>query len=149
MHNIYLEHGKYNFIYQLPKIFYSNLISTVINTFMHFLSLSEKVIIEQKKDKKKINLLKLKKKLLIKIVFYYIFYFIFMAFFWFYVSCFCIVYKNTQLYLIKDTLISFSLSLLYPLGIYLLPGLLRIQALKDCKKNKECIFRLSKLIQRI
>lgn len=149
MHNIYLEHGNYDIIYQLPKIFYSNLISTVINTFMYFLSLSEKVIIQQKQKKKKNNLFELKKILLTKIIFYYIFYFIFLAFFWFYVSLFCIVYKNTQLYLIKDTLISFSFSLLYPLGFYLLPGLLRIPALKNRKKNKECIYKLSKLIQTI
>ena len=119
---------------------------------MYFLSLSEKAIIQIKKQNSKnlgIYLTKLKRELLIKFIFYYILYFIFLLFFWFYVSCFCIVYKNTQIYLLKDTLISFTLSLVYPLLYNLLPGILRIHALRDPKKNKECIYKISKLIQTI
>ena len=150
MHDIYLHKGKYNFIYQIPKIIYSNLISTVINTLMYYLSLSEKTIIQIKNQNYNNNgtkLHELKKFLLIKFIIYYILYYIFLLFFWFYVSCFCVVYKNTQLYLIKDTLISFSLSLIYPLGYYLLPGILRIPALRVEKKNKECLYKVSKIIQ--
>ena len=150
MHDIYLNKGKYHFIYQIPKIIYSNLLSTVINTLMYYLSLSEKTIIQIKNQNSKNNgaqLYQLKKILLIKFIIFYILYYIFLLFFWFYVSCFCVVYKNTQLYLIKDTLISFSLSLLYPLGYYLLPGLLRIPALRADKKNKVCIYKISKIIQ--
>ena len=150
MHDIYINNGKYNFIYQIPKIIYSNLISTVINTLMYNLSLSEKKIIQNKKQKSKdieTKIHKLKKLLLIKFIIYYILCYLFLLFFWFYVSCFCVVYKNTQIYLIKDTLISFALSLLYPLGYYLLPGIFRIPALRVEKKNKECLYKVSKIIQ--
>ena len=63
------------------------------------------------------------------------------------------IYKNTQLHLIKDTLISFAMSLLYPFGIYLLPGIFRIPALSNRKKkNKKddagkYLYNLSKILQ--
>ena len=57
------------------------------------------------------------------------------------------VYKNTQYHLLKDTLISFGLSMLYPFGIYLLPGLFRIPALADPNKKRECLYKFSKLLQ--
>ena len=48
--------------------------------------------------------------------------------------------------LIKDTLVSFALSMVYPIGLNLLPGLFRIPALKDKKKDKKYIYKLSGLI---
>ena len=72
-----------------------------------------------------------------------------MLFFWYFISCFCAVYKNTQIHLIKDTLISFGTSMLYPMGIYLLPGFFRIPALSDPKKEKQCLYRFSKILQKL
>ena len=60
---------------------------------------------------------------------------------------FCVIYRNTQLHLIKDTLISFGLSLLYPFGIYLIPGLFRIPALKNHKRNNIYLYKISKVLQ--
>ena len=79
----------------------------------------------------------------------YIFYinFLFHILFWFYLTCFCGIYNNTQFHLIKDTLISFGLSLLYPFILYLLPGIFRISSLNN--KNKEYLFKISKIIQLI
>ena len=51
------------------------------------------------------------------------------------------------MHLLTDTLISFFTSLLYPLVLYLLPGIFRINALKNKDKNKEYIYNLSKIIQ--
>jgi hypothetical protein len=67
--------------------------------------------------------------------------------FWFYLACFCAVYKNTQLYLIKDTLISFGNSMIYPFGLYIFPAIFRINALKG--ENKDCIYNFSKILQMI
>ena len=75
--------------------------------------------------------------------------FLFLAFFWLYLSCFGVIYKNTQVYLLKDTLISFGLSLIYPFFIYLLPGVFRILSLRDKNSKKECLYKISKIIQSI
>ena len=72
---------------------------------------------------------------------------ILLIFLWFYLSCFSAVYKNTQIHLIKDTVISFATSMIYPFFIYLLPGLFRISALNARRKDKECRFKLSKVFQ--
>ena len=123
---------------------------------MQFLSLSEKEIINIKnklkiKNQKNFGIIitEMKNKLLIKFILYYLLNFLFLLFFWFYITCFCIVYKNTQIYLIKDTFISFSFSFLYPLGYYLLPGILRIWALKDKKQNREFVYKMSLFFQLI
>ena len=48
LHNIVIVKGKFNILYQLPKIIYSSLISSVINTAMLTLALSEKNVVEIK-----------------------------------------------------------------------------------------------------
>ena len=53
---------------------------------------------------------------------FFIISFIILVFFWFYEICFCGVYVNTQLHLIKDSVISFGLSLVYPFSIYFTPS---------------------------
>ena len=86
------------------------------------------------------------KKIKIKIVLFYLISSLFLAAFWYYVTCFCGIYKNTQIHLIKDSLISFGTNLLSPFGIYLIPGLLRIAALSNPENNK-VIYNISKIIQ--
>jgi hypothetical protein len=52
MHKIYLEDGKFDFIYQIPFIIYSTLISNIISGILEFLALSEDTIIEIKNNNK-------------------------------------------------------------------------------------------------
>ena len=85
----------------------------------------------------------------IRFGFYFIFNFLFLIFFWYYLGCFCAVYKNTQNHLIKDTILSFGLSLLYPFGLSIIPGLFRIPALNAPKHDKECFYKFSQIIQLI
>ncbi len=60
---------------------------------------------------------------------------------------FGVIYKNNQFHLLKDTLISFGISLIYPFGIYLLPGIFRIPSLSNHKKQRECMYNFSKFLQ--
>ena len=56
MHKIYIDEGNYNFIYQIPQILYSSIISGIIDAIIKFLSLSQDNIIELKHLPKKQNL---------------------------------------------------------------------------------------------
>ena len=85
----------------------------------------------------------------IKSIIYFISTFVLLLFFWYYLSCFCAIYKNTQLHLIKDSLISYAFSMVYPFAIFLLPGLFRIPALRNTKGDKETMFKISKILQLI
>jgi hypothetical protein len=148
MHKIFIDKGKYNFIYQIPIILYSSLISSIINIIIKYLSLSEKNVIEIKKNKNaKFN--EIKKCIKIKIILFLVINFLLLLLFWYYLSCFCAIYKNTQLHLLKDTLISFELSLLYPFGLCLIPGIFRIFSLRATMQDKECIYKISQFIQSV
>ena len=85
----------------------------------------------------------------IKYISFFIKIYLFLGLFWYYISCFCAVYKNTQIHLIKDTVISFSLGLLYPIFLCLIPGIFRIPALTSRKNSKECLYRISTIMQLI
>ena len=151
MHKIYEDKGKLDLIYQLPKIFYSSLISGVLGITFNLLSLTENDIIQLKNIQKDINNEKIKtlKNIKIKSTVFFILMILFLGFCWYYISCFCAIYRNTQVHLIKDTLISFTLSLVYPFVLNLLPGIFRINSLRAKKKDKKCLYRISQLIQLI
>ena len=141
IHNIYENQGELDIIYQIPQIIYSNIISSIIDKIIRFLSLSQEDVISKKKklrrEKKKSEFIKFFRILLIKYIFFFIISFLFLFFFWFYISCFCFVYRNTQIYLIKDTLFSFGISLSLPFIFYFLSTVFRIFSLK---KEIEIIF---------
>ena len=153
MHKIYEDKGSYNFIYQIPQILYSSIISGVINGLIRFLSLSQKNIIKLKEENEKSNINENKKKLLsvlkIKFALFFIITFIILLFCFYYISCFCGIYINTQTHLFKDSLISFILSLVYPFVTCLIPGLLRIPGLRDGKGSSGFAYKLSALLMLI
>ena len=149
MHKIYIDEGAYNFLYQLPQIIYSNLISSFIYMIIKFLALSENNIIELKK-KEKIEIIQIKKLMFvlkIKFSLFFILAFLFLSFFSYYITCFCGIYINTQIHLIKDTFISFGLSLIEPFGLCLIPGIFRILALHNKNNNKKYLYKFSQFIQ--
>ena len=69
-----------------------------------------------------------------------------MGFFWYFISCFCAVYINTQIILIEDSIISFGLSMAYPFALNFIPGIFRIPALRAKNKDKECLYKISAVI---
>ena len=149
MHKVYEDNGTYDFLHQLPQIFYSTMISAVINMILKQLSLSEKNILEIKgepmatisqKSKNIVDCLK------IKFFLFFVLCFLLMAFFWYFISCFCAVYSNTQIILIEDTLFTFLTSMIYPFGLNLLPGIFRIPSLRAKNKDKICIYKLSLIL---
>ena len=111
--------------------------------------LSEKDILKIKKKKKEtikksIEIIKILK---IKFILFFSICFAFLIFFWIYLGTFCAVYINTQLYLIKDTLISLVVTLIYPFFMSILPGIFRIRAITAKNKDKQLLYKLSKILQ--
>ena len=150
MHKIHEEKGAFSIFSQIPQILYSTVISAIINAILKLLSLSERNILLIKQEKN-LNIAIKKSKNIercinIKFTIFFILSIILLLFFWYFISCFCAVYTNTQTILIKDTLVSFAISMLYPFGLNLLPGMLRIPALRAKNKDKKCIYKTSELI---
>ena len=150
MHNLHSNNGDYKIIAELPKIMYSSIISVIINLILKLLCLSQSNILELKNE---IIQLRIEKKsktifnyLKIKFLIFFVISYLLLFFCFYYLSCFCAVYINTQLILIKDTLISFFVSMLYPIGLNLLPGIFRIPALKAPKKDNKLLYRISQFL---
>jgi O-antigen ligase len=150
MHKIYKDNGVFNIIFQIPQILYSSIITSVINIILKNLSLSEKEILKIKQEKSIKNTVNISKNIekciKIKFIIFFLFSLILMLFFWYFISCFCAVYNNTQTILFKDTILSFGLSMLYPFGLSLLPGLARMPSLRAEKKDKKCLYCLSQIL---
>ena len=151
MHKIYQDKGKYNFLYQIPQILYSTLISRFIDTLIKNFALLQDNIIKLKQEKRKQKLEKIHNKILniikIKMILFFVCAFVILSFFWYYITCFCCIYVNTQIHLIKDTIISFITSLVIPLGIYLIPGIFRIISLRMNKSSGRLLYKFSAFLE--
>ena len=153
-HQIYEDEGKFNFKYQISSILFSAIISTVIlRLLLQFLVLTDKDILEVKKQNNKSKAINTKKNKLkymkIKFTIFFVLNFIMLGFFWYYLTCFNAIYKNTQVYLIENTFISFGFSLVYPFIINIFPTMIRTCAIHSKNKDQECFYKISRIIQLI
>ena len=105
IHKIYIEEGSYNIVYQIPHIIYTSLISYILSAVIKFIASSEKNINELKKvesieslNQKYEGLLQAIKN---KYLLFFIITFIILLAFEYYNICFCGIYVNTQIHLIK------------------------------------------------
>ena len=93
MHKIYEDKGKFNFLYQIPQIIYSTLISKFIDGFIRKLALSQDNIVELKQEKEKgkldKNYIRTKRALKKKFIAFFLISFIILLFFCYYLTCFC------------------------------------------------------------
>ena len=147
MHQIHIEKGAFNLIYQLPQIIYSSIINSVLNIILKNLGLYQNNVYEIKSCKIEYINKKIKKefnKIKIKVIIFFIITYILLVFFWLYLGCFCVVYINTQLHLLKEVSSSFATSLIIPLIIYIFPGFFRIPSLKN---RQPSLYKFSKIIQ--
>ena len=147
MNKINEDHGKYDILFHIPQIFYSTIISAIINFVLRLLSLSEKKVLSIKQERSYSKAKKESKSVMtclnVKMLIFFILSLFLMLFFWYFIVCFCAVYKNTQYILIKDTMVSFALSMMYPFGLNLLPGLFRIPALNSKDRNRKYLYNIS------
>ena len=152
MHQIYLDQGKFNFSYQFTKIIISSASSTfILRIMLQTLVLTDNNILQVKYQSTKKLALKKKLEVLkyinVKFAIFFLLNFILLILFGFYLTCFNGTYENTQIYLIKNTFISFGFSLLYPFIINIFPSIIRIISLDVRAKNKSCLYTTSKLLQ--
>ena len=150
IHKIYEKKGIYNLIYLISFVLYSFIISHILSMIIKYIFLSERNICEINfvDNKEKSNkAYKVKKGLVLKYIIFFVSGSLFLFFLWYYLSSFGAVYQNTQVYLIKNTLISFSFSLIYPFIVYILVAIIRIYSLKDSERI--CLYKFSEIIQYI
>ena len=151
LHQIYEEGGKYNILYFMPKISISFFIAYYITTIIKIIFLSERNISEVRKQVSLSNAHysseKVQKNLVIKYIIFFILGLAFLVFFWMLLSSFGAVYPNTQIFIFKNTLISFAISLVYPFIISVFPCIFRMCSLNSKQNDQECVYKASTFMQ--
>ena len=127
---------------------YSSLLSMTLLIMLKFICLTHNSVrvLRKFKDieyarKKSICVLRCIK---IRVVIYYILSFAFLAIFGYYILCFCAIFENTQIQLVKSTLTSWLISLIYPLIICFITSIFRALAFK-C--NNRILYLIKTLMQ--
>ena len=148
IHRIYKNGGKYDIVDFLPKIIIAFFISYFICVVIKYIFLSERNILEIKKQPS-LSLAnniarKVKKNLVIKYIIFFILGIIFLMFFWMLLSSFGAVFQNSQIFVFKNTLISVGISLIYPFFINIFPCIFRILSLNSKSKY---LFKFNKFLQ--
>jgi hypothetical protein len=121
MHDIYEKGGKYDVLYFLPNITFCFIASYYATVIIKFIFLSERNIYNIRKQATYSNASyiseKERKNLVIKYSIFFIAGIVFLFFFWMLLSSFGAVYQNTQMFIFKNALISFAISLFFPFFI--------------------------------
>ena len=147
----YHNNGVLDFFSSLPKSLYSFFVTLILANLLKMLSSSKRQlnrIIKERKIKKEYfelmdaELNKLRKKLCI----YFIIVFILGIFFLYYVTAFCAVYQNSQLFWFYGCLESLALDMSTPFLICLFLTSLRYFGLR---RHNKCLYTTSKIIGNI
>ena len=117
---------------------YSSLLSSTLLIMLKFICLTHNSVRVLRKFKdltvakeKSVCVLRCIK---VRVVLYYMLSFVFLIIFGYYILCFCAVFENTQIQLVKSTFTSWLISLTYPLIICLITSIFRALAFK-CKNR--------------
>lgn len=78
----------------------------------------------------------------IRVIIYYILSFIFLIIFGYYILCFCSVFENTQIELVRSTFTSWLISLLYPFIVCFITSIVR-----DISRKCKCFYGIKKILQ--
>jgi hypothetical protein len=140
----YKHNGKYNFIGNLFKTFFSVIFIGIIKSWLNRLSLSQRLIqnikfqkLLEEKIKKLIN------KLILKVTFYFISLFLCLFFFWYYFTIFFSIYINSQIIVLESTSFIFIIYMGYPFIICFFTCLTRKIAIK---KRSRFLYKISQLL---
>ena len=154
MHRKYTQGENFTFVQKLPQLLFTLIAAHIIEVILCFLSMTDTQVYEIKelpvKEKKKgqkiMDIISCIKR---KLTSFIIFTFILFLFFWYFISAFCAVYQNTQKIYLRDSMISFAISLIDPFIIYGFTSLLRcISLTKICRKHccGKCLYKTSDFI---
>ena len=141
----------WSFVQKLPQLLFVLIANHIIEVYLCYLSMTDSAYYEIKElskkpdnSKKIINIIDCMKT---KLIIFFISTFILFLAYWYFISAFCAVYKNTQYIFVRDSSISFATSLLDPFVTYGLTMILRKISLSICcRKKAGCLYKLSDII---
>ena len=134
IHTYFLKGVKYYFVQQILQIVLAIIITHIIEIILCFLSLTDRYIYQIKALKKPETagnkIIDILKKMNINLIIFFDSLFFISLFYWYFISVFCAVYKNTQGMFLIDCVISFIFYAIDPFIVYAFVTLVRIIAIK-------------------
>ena len=117
----------------ISKIGFSALFSATIKNLLLIISFPEMDIIKIKNEKQYQSVKKPIGMLITKCYLFFFVNIIILSLIWIYIASFSMIFRNTQIYVIKNTLISIGISTAAPFILYLIPAFIRKIAVKGSK----------------
>ena len=141
MRNIYIYKGNTDAAVHVPNIIFSSLSCLIMSILVNLVGLTQRDILQIKKDRS------LKKAIMNKIKIKTIILFSVSAalivLFWYYVAAFCAIFKNSQGHYFINVLVAFIVCNIWPCVTSLIAPALRIYSFK---KDKSWVYKISKIV---
>ena len=142
MRKIYEYKGNTDAAVHVPNIILSSLCCIVMNILVKFVSLSERDMYKIRNENKKEEKDKIKGKIKIKTYILFGVSIALILFFWYYVSAFCAVFKNSQVHYLINVIGAFIVCNIWPFVTSFIPLILRNIALS---KESPCLYKASQI----
>ena len=156
LHKLYVSNGKIQTFDEIPKIIYTIIISSIIKNILLLVCFPENDIKDIRRFGSKVKFIQnqgIQKSLTAVIIRCYLYFLISeitLIVFWTYVACFFLIFPNSQIYVLKNTLISFGITLVAPFILYIIPSFIRILALKgEANQSSYCFYAIAIFLQAI
>ena len=154
-HSLYMLNGSINYKEHFPIIMYSTTVCYFLKKIFSWLIFTEIDILAIRKNDgvdKNVKANKIFVRINIKYILFFSIGLFLLLLFWVYMTCFCAIFRNTQIFIIKINFISFAIFLVLPFILNLIPPIFRIASLKKHEynnKRKKFLYKFSQIIQLI
>ena len=151
MHDLVVLHANIGIFFNLKNIILTALITLIIKNILLVIAFTDDDITSIRTNVDSNNNDIIRNVVVIVTIKCYMFFvinLISLIFMWVYIACFFSVYKNTQFFVLKNTLLSFVVCLLIPVFLGMIPAILRWASLQSReKKNRLPAYYIAKVIQ--
>ena len=134
-------------------IFYATILASIIKNILFKISFPDVdiLLIRENNLEEKINQFGIQNSISKVVIRCYLYFFIgilTLLLFLIYIGNFYNIFQNTQIYALKNALISLGISFVYPLILYLIPALIRNAALKtQGTQSGYCLYIIAMIFQ--
>ena len=150
LHVLFIFQGKISISYYIYRIIVITFLSLTIKNILLFFIFTENNVVslrEENETDKEDKIRRVFTSVSIKCYLFFIFNLFSLLFVWVYLTCFFIIFKNTQIFVLKNTLIGFGFSLIVPFVFGFIPCIIRKFALANREsKNRLFTYYLSKIV---
>ena len=151
LYQLFISQGYIGILYDPIKIILTTLVSLAIKNILFYIVFTEENIVSLRNLNFIPNRARIKTVMTIITLKFHLFFVLgifSLIFFWVYIASFFTIFKKTQIFVIRNSLISFGISMVIPIILGVIPSSLRQAALANReKKNKLCFYLTTKIIQ--